>query len=49
MITTAIWHIVLFNILLVYASAGLGTIKYEIPLVSMVVPIAPILLNSSRL
>ncbi len=31
------------------ASAGLGTIKYGIPFVSMVVPIAPILLNSSRL
>lgn len=31
------------------ASAGLGTIKHGIPLVSMVVSIAPILLNSSRL
>ena len=49
MITTAIGHIVLFNILLVYASAGLGTIKHGIPFVSMVVPIGPVLLNSSRL
>ena len=31
------------------ASSGHRTVEYEIPLVSMVVPIAPILLNSSRL